>query len=398
MVIGRSRSEEQQEKWKQSARYWKALPLRSTLLFLTGMFCLFACFGFLASIFNMREASLLSATLWAISSGGFAVLWIISGTRRYIKLMIATGIIQIAFNTLLPTYLERHLPSSAHFSVDARLQRILITDAALTLLLILLGYIFFIAFAAGEGRRVFGALTELRLANEIHRSLVPQISEQLPKFEIAGFSVPAGAMGGDLVDVAQNDRYWLAYLADVSGHGVSAGIVMAMVKSAVRMAMQVDAEALDLTRLLSSLNEVLTPLSSPSTFVTFAGVSGGRGPELNYALAGHLPVLHFSRATKTVEEKVVANFVLGMFKEARFSAGQLSCEPGDVLALVTDGLTETMNKQDEELGLPPLKEVLKHNADCPLDRVLASMRSRALAFGRQLDDQSVLLIRRLPES
>ena len=225
MVIGRSRTEEQQEKWKLSARYWKALPLRSTLLFVAGVSFLFACFGFLASIFNMREASLLSATVWALSSGGFAVLYVIAGTRRYIKLMIATAVAQFAFYAFLPNYISHHFPASTRFTVDPGLQRILITDAALTLILILLGYICFISFAGAEGKRVFGALTELRLAHEIHGSLVPPIMQRLSPFEIAALSIAAGEMGGDLVDVAQNHQCWLAYVADVSRHGVSAGIV-----------------------------------------------------------------------------------------------------------------------------------------------------------------------------
>jgi len=394
MVIGRSRAEEQQEKWKQSARYWKALPLRSTLLFASGVFCLFACFGFLASIFNMREAGLLSATVWALSSGGFAVLWVIAGTRRHINLMIGTGVAQFAFNAFLPNYLARHFSHSGHFVVDPGLQRILIIDAALTLTLIVLGYIFFIAFAGGEGKRVYGAFTELRLANEIHRTLVPPIRQQFPSFEVAALSISAGEMGGDLVDVAQNHSGWLAYLADVSGHGVSAGIVMSMVKSSVRMAMQSDG-SWDVAKLLSSLNAVLTPLSSSSMFVTFACVSANHDSQLTYALAGHLPVLHYRSSTNCVQENTVANLPLGLFNDARFSAGQLHCESGDILALVTDGLTETANEHEEELGLAPLEEVLCQNASQPLDTIVTAMRGRALAHGKQLDDQSVLLIRRV---
>jgi hypothetical protein len=393
MVIGRSKAEEQQEKWKHSARYWKGLPLRSTLLFVAGMFCLFACFGFLASIFNMREARLVSAMIWAVSSGGFAVLYVIAGTRRYIKLMIATVVTQFSFYAFLPTYLSRQLPASARFTVDSGLQRILITDAALTMVLILLGYIFFISFAGAEGKRVFGALTELRLAHEIHGSLVPPIKRQLSAFEIAALSIAAGEMGGDLVDVAQNHQCWLAYVADVSGHGVSAGIVMGMVKSAVRMAMQADT-ALDVAHLLSSLNSALTPLLSSSMFITFACVSANDASQLSYTLAGHLPILHYRCSAKTVEEKSVSNFPLGIIPDARFSAGQLYCDSGDLVMLITDGLTETTNKLDEELGLAPFKEILQRKAHSPLDVILGAMRERALSYGKQLDDQSVMLIRR----
>lgn len=393
MVIGRSRSEVQQEKWRQSSLYWKALPLRSNILFLAAVFCLFACLGFLASIFNMREASLPAAMVWALSGGCFAILYALSGTRRYIKLMIAAFVAQFGVNAFLPRFLERRYAPAIRFAIDDRLHRILVTEAVFSLVLLLLGYIFFIAFAGGEGKRVYGALTELRLANEIHRTLVPRIDRKLARFEIAAISIPSGEMGGDLVDVAENHPCWFAYLADVSGHGVSAGIVMSMVKSAVRMAVQSN-QPVELSNLLSSLNSVLTPLSSSSTFVTFAAVAANGDAQVNYALAGHLPVLHYRRSCNIVEENSVVNFPLGLFRDADFTCGQIGCETGDILALLTDGLTETENAKGEELGLGPLKETLGKNRDRPLDSIIQAMRERALAFGKQVDDQSVLLIRR----
>jgi sigma-B regulation protein RsbU (phosphoserine phosphatase) len=307
--------------------------------------------------------------------------------------MIGTAIAQFTVNAFLPNFLDRRLSPAVPFAIDPGLQRILIINAAMTLTLIVLGYIFFISFASGEGKRVYGALTELRLANEIHRSLVPPISRKLSQFEIAAVSVPSGEMGGDLVDVVENHAGWIAYMADVSGHGVSAGVIMSMVKSAVRMGAQKDGPG-DLSELLGSVNSVLTPLSSSSTFVTLACVAANGGAEVRYTLAGHLPLLHYRRSSGTVEEVSIINFPLGMFGDACFTSGQLQCDAGDVLALLTDGLTEITDRNGDELGLGPLKEVLARDAERPLDAILRSMRERALAFGKQTDDQSILLVRR----
>jgi serine phosphatase RsbU (regulator of sigma subunit) len=326
-----------------------------------------------------------------VSSGIFAVLWAVSGTRRYITLMVVTFVMQMTFNAWLAHFLSRRHAGMTPFNIDSRLQHILVTDAALTLSLIVLGYTLFIAFAGGEGTRAYRAFTELKLANEIHRTLVPPIERTFPGFELAALSIPSGAMGGDLVDVADTKHSWLAYLADVSGHGVGAGITMSMVKSAVHT---YATDSGDPQCLLPALNRVLATLTPGSTLVTFASISGNAGPDLTIALAGHLPVLHYRRRAGAVEEKWVSNFPLAVFPDSQFESIHFSCEAGDLIAVVSDGLTETTNSNGDELGLEPLKMELARNADKPLMEVITAMRYRALEFGKQLDDQSVLLIRR----
>jgi len=391
MVIGRSRTQEHQDRWRETAKYWKALPVGSTLLFLSAVFCLFASVGFLGSLIDFRGTGLDSAAIWALSSGGVAVLYALSATRRYIKLMVATFAAQLLFNTWLARYTARHLARGTKFTVDYALQRTLIAEASLALVLVLLGYVFFIAFAGGEGKRIFAAMTEVRLANDVHRALVPPIEKRIGEFEFAGLSVPSGAMGGDLVDVAEGPQHWLAYLADVSGHGIPAGMTMSMVKSAVRMR---TANSSDLTVLLGSLNAVLTPLSSSATFVTFACVTSNGAADLSFALAGHLPILHYRRADCRVLEHAVVNFPLAAFADANFEAGALTFNPGDVLALLSDGITETTDLKGRELGLEPIKAVLAEKAEAPLFEVISAIRKQAQAFGKQNDDQSILLIRR----
>lgn len=390
MVIGRSRTQEQQDRWRETAKYWKAVPVGSTLLFLSAVFCLFACVGFLGSLISFRGTGLGSAAIWALSSGSFAILYALSATRRYIRLMIATAATQVLFNGWL-SYTTGHLARGTKFTVDYALQRTLIAEASLALVLVLLGYVFFIAFAGGEGKRIFATMTEVRLANDVHRALVPPIEKRIGEFEFAGLSVPSGAMGGDLVDVAEGPQHWLAYLADVSGHGIPAGMTMSMVKSAVRMR---TANSADLTLLLGSLNAVLTPLSSSATFVTFACVTCNGAAELSFALAGHLPILHYRSADSRVMEHAVENFPLAAFADANFESGAMTFNPGDVLALLSDGITETTDLKGTELGLEPIKTVLADKAQAPLFEVISAIRTRAQAFGKQNDDQSILLIRR----
>jgi serine phosphatase RsbU (regulator of sigma subunit) len=93
-----------------------------------------------------------------------------------------------------------------------------------------------------QGLRYFRVQTEIELAEQIHRSLVPPIARHASNHEFYGVSAPSGEMGGDLVDVVQCGNKRIAYLADVSGHGVPSGVLMAMVKSAIRMQLAISCE------------------------------------------------------------------------------------------------------------------------------------------------------------
>jgi serine phosphatase RsbU (regulator of sigma subunit) len=100
----------------------------------------------------------------------------------------------------------------------------------------------------------------MALAAEIHRVLVPTIDIKSDGFEFYGRSLPSGEVGGDLVAVFQTDRGWIAYIADVSGHGVAPDVVMGMVKSAARMQLSSTEES---AALLEHLNSVLIPIKKP---------------------------------------------------------------------------------------------------------------------------------------
>ncbi|HEV7676516.1 MAG TPA: PP2C family protein-serine/threonine phosphatase, partial [Candidatus Angelobacter sp.] len=260
---------------------------------------------------------------------------------------------------------------------------------------IIAGYTLVAAFIRKEGLRVFVAMAEVRLAAEVHQALVPLVARRIGEFEFYGVSVPSGQIGGDLVDLMEHGAEWTAYVADVSGHGVPAGMIMAMVKSAARMG---SANGVGLSSHLSDLNRVLLSVSAPNVFVTFACVSGSGGGNIQFSLAGHLPVLHYRKQMQTVEERLVSNLPLAIMADAQFDAANIECEAGDVLAILTDGFTEAADAGGNELGLEPLKEALLNNAAKPLEQIATQFRNRSLAQGKQMDDQTVLLVRRTAPS
>jgi sigma-B regulation protein RsbU (phosphoserine phosphatase) len=240
--------------------------------------------------------------------------------------------------------------------------------------------------------RYFRVQTEIELAEQIHRSLVPPIVRHVSRDEFYGVSAPSGEMGGDLVDLVQDGNKWIGYLADVSGHGVPSGVLMAMVKSAVRMRLPTSSEP---AVLLEDLNRVISELIGAEMFVTLAFVSLGKSNDLHFATAGHLPILHFRSATGSVCELSTPNPPIGIFKEQKFVSSHVEFSSGDIAVLLTDGLTEAANENEEEYGLERVKRHVTKHSEESLKVLCEMLLAEARKFGKQIDDQSVLLVKRL---
>jgi sigma-B regulation protein RsbU (phosphoserine phosphatase) len=258
-----------------------------------------------------------------------------------------------------------------------------------TIFLLMISFVFTMEFIRREGDRFFRTHTEMRLAGEIHRALVPTIERKIGKYEFYATSLPSGLVGGDLIDLIDRNGDWLAYVADVSGHGVSSGVVMAMVKGSTQMGMQFDREP---RRLLAGLNEVLCSLKASNMFATFGLVAFSPAEGLRYSLAGHPPILR--RRGLEVEFLGDQNLPIGVFSETSFQSTRVEVCAGDVLAVITDGLTEVFNSGGEELGIEAISEVLRVTGDRPLNEIAAAIFNRASQHGPHIDDQSLLLIRK----
>jgi serine phosphatase RsbU (regulator of sigma subunit) len=134
------------------------------------------------------------------------------------------------------------------------------------------------------------------------------------------------------------------------------------------------------------------PLKQPNMFVTVACVCDGAAADVECSVAGHLPILRVRAGV--VEEVTTPQLALGMFADATFTSAHVDCRSGDVLALLTDGLIEVFDTADRELGFEWAKTVLGELADRPLQEIADRLLAGARSHGAQLDDQTVLLIRR----
>jgi phosphoserine phosphatase RsbU/P len=369
-------------------RFITSLPSRSRAVLLLTVFCLFATFGFVSDVVSVGRHPAARIALDVALSGVVAILYSFVGTRSGRALAII-GAAQVIATVLIARWSPAILADEP-VRASTALARRLGFDALGITMGVIIGYSALTRLLTREGSRYLRMRTEMMLAQSIHRGLVPALAGRHPGLEFAGASYPSGEVGGDLVDVVSgHDGRWIGYVADVSGHGVQAGVVMAMVKSAMRMAI---ARGASIETLLEESNEVLLPLMKPNMFVTAAIVEVDT-TGVHVALAGHLPILHFRRAIQTVEEAYVLNFPLGFFAGHRYVTAALTCAPGDVLVVITDGLIEVFDKNDREFGLGGVKQLLARDGDQPLDQILASIVAAARHHGPQQDDQTALVVR-----
>jgi serine phosphatase RsbU (regulator of sigma subunit) len=152
--------------------------------------------------------------------------------------------------------------------------------------------------------------------------------------------------------------------------------------------------------LLDSVNAVLPSVKEPDMFVTFAALRFDTPDTAEFTLAGHPPLLHFSQAAQRVSRRAMIQYPLGLMPAGGYLSEPVPFVPGDIFALVTDGLIETLNQKDDEFGLQRLEHLLLQNAARPLSEIFDALIAAVSAFGPQKDDRTVLLVRilkRTPE-
>jgi len=359
---------------------------KSRLMYFAAVFCLFCCLAFLNLMTAPYEATWTMVFLNITGVAGFALLYAWTGVTRRFWWMGGVAALQVFFFMYVGGNIPNGKPLADIHSPLMNQLNILGLFGRLTLLG---GYVLFIVLMVGEGKRYFRVNAEIQLAQEIHRKLVPKIERTIGRFAMYGESLPSGEVGGDLVDVIESGS-WTAYVADVSGHGVSAGVLMAMFKTAVRTTALADGSP---SSLLNEVHRALYPLKTPNLFVTAGVLHCADDGRLTFALAGHPPILHYRKATGEVEEHTALDLPLGILPEQLFQDANISAEQGDILLLLTDGMTEVFDAKKNEMGIGPVKAALRANAALPLPQIFTALRAVALKFGKQDDDQTMLLLR-----
>ncbi len=245
---------------------------------------------------------------------------------------------------------------------------------------------------------------DIALASDVQRRLLPDAPPRDEWADFAAVSVPARRIGGDYYDFVElRDREIGIALADVSGKGVAAALIMSVVQASLRI---IASEGnVSPPRLVARMNQFVhrsTPSSKYATF--FYAQLDPRRRQLRYVNAGHnAPYLLRAARQSTadsapaeIEQLSVGGTVVGMFPDMDYQEATVELCAGDVLLAFTDGVPEAHNPDDEEFGEERLQQLLRQTAHLPADEISARISAEMKDWIRdaeQYDDLTFIVMK-----
>jgi len=192
---------------------------------------------------------------------------------------------------------------------------------------------------------------ELEQAAEIQRNLLPKDPPHVEGFQLAGYSVACRSVGGDYFDYIKLPKGWMGVIVgDVAGKGLPAALMMSSLQARVQVLSE---ETEDIADFVTRLNRSVTASCPGNRFITFFIVMFNPATgDFSYCNAGHNPPF-LVRQNGTVEQLEVGGPVLGILKQMQYQSATGKLEPGDVIGMYSDGVTEARNPADDEFGDDP---------------------------------------------
>jgi phosphoserine phosphatase RsbU/P len=236
---------------------------------------------------------------------------------------------------------------------------------------------------------------ELRTAYVIQSKLLPAQLPAIDGYSFAGTNKPCRTVSGDYFDVVvRPDGRMYFIIADVSGKGITAALVMASVATAFSIFTRTDPSPADLVR---EMNATLAPKTAPTKFVTVVvGVLDPKTGSIEFANAGHVPPLIVRR--DGVTPMTSTDMVVGLFGHAKYRNQNVQLEPGDSMVLFTDGVTEAENEGEEQLGLNPVATLMQSLHGSPAPAILEAIDAQVHTYcgtAPSTDDVTMMALTRL---
>jgi sigma-B regulation protein RsbU (phosphoserine phosphatase) len=205
---------------------------------------------------------------------------------------------------------------------------------------------------------------EIEVASQIQKTLLPRRLPELPGLEISAFYRAASMIGGDLYDVFQiDDRRCCLVVADVSGKGVPASLVMSMLRTVIKIYTQA---AKSVREILTHVDEYLSENIPAGMFITvLMAIYDVEKQKLHLASAGHNPLLLYKAGTRRVVRLNPSGIPLGVPVTLEGTFGdaleeiEVCLEHGDVFFLYTDGITEAVDREGRQYGVDRLADFLQ---------------------------------------
>ena len=250
-----------------------------------------------------------------------------------------------------------------------------------------------------EERERIARERDLRMAGEVQQHLRPRVFPDLTEVEIEALASSSMLIGGDYYDVVPVDgRRWGFVVADVSGKGAAAALMMAECRATLRLCAAGECSP---AAVLKRVNRSIQPDMRPGMFISlFYGILDLDSNVLRFCRAGHEPTLLIRHGATTPELLPGAGLALGLDEGDLFDAmleeREIALQAGDLLALYTDGVTEACNPGGEEFGRDRLASALLRHDDRPLTEVVRTVDRYVRNFctlAPRHDDRTLLLVR-----
>lgn len=237
---------------------------------------------------------------------------------------------------------------------------------------------------------------EIALAASIQKDFLPRRNPECENFEIAGKNIPCYQVGGDYYDFLPIDKSRIGVvIADVSGKGMSASLLMATLRAALYSEVQ---PGYDIKAMAKKLNSFIHKSSDINHFITFFyGEIKIETGEMCFVNAGHNPPVIVEKDGKTRRLKS-SGLCLGMFPDSEYEVQCTAMEPGDLALLFTDGMTECRNQAQEEYSEDRLIAYCKKKAGLPAQALLDEIYGEVKSYSRdrpQMDDMTLIIVKRI---
>lgn len=240
---------------------------------------------------------------------------------------------------------------------------------------------------------------ELAVARDIQMRVLPTTMPSLPGYDLAGWSRPADETGGDTFDVIGLDENRAVLLiGDATGHGIGPALSVTQVRAMLRVALRLGA---DLDRAYTHINDQLVQDLADNRFVTvFMGELDARAHSMTYQAGGQGPLLHFHARDGSCEMLGSTTVPMGFMAGLKLKKPVVrEMAPGDIFALMTDGIFEYANEAEEMFGEERVVELLRRHQNEPMARLVEIIDQSVAQFAAgapQGDDMTIVLARRLP--
>jgi phosphoserine phosphatase len=240
---------------------------------------------------------------------------------------------------------------------------------------------------------------EVAVARDIQMSTLPSSMPDVPGYDLHGHFQPTDHTGGDLYDLVVLDGRLFMLLGDATGHGFGPALSATQMQAMLRVAFRLGA---DLDNAYMHVNNQLAEDLPDDRFITaFMGFLDSQRHSVTYHSGGQGPILHFKAADQACDWYKPTNFPVGIMEiDNQQESASLLLEPGDILALISDGVYEYANLEGDEFGEERVAEVMRSCHHLPMAKLTGNLIQAVEEFGGdapQADDITLVLVRRLAD-